>query len=609
MCGPSFARAGARKVMSRLALVPIAVLALSGALLAQLQPATYASPSGLWRLHVDPIERSGTSGADYAMTFDGTGVWQARHPFTLWEACVTDEGRVGGYGYVGAEPWMPGGGSVDVAVLSPDGAVLARDRNARGFSRYVDFSGVPRLRGIVLQSTLGQMIVRTRNENLDPTTEAWWTYDLRTGSCLSRERPRLAIELGTEYRGIAAVREVPGTPLTLVQWIRHPRTRGSTDRGVRFDLLEETLRSVWSLELPHDHEGAHEEEIAEAGRSALLDVSSDGFELWHVAEREAVSYELASAAGGSWKVQEVGRRPCTGASVVEPPPPRLAAPIRPGPMHEVVLRADPIGELRTPGDLEDAAILSSPRLSWIDSTFGRVLVLDDSGPTLHVFDGDGRRVLLGTASPDDAKGLRVCQRAECDASGGAWVSRNWKRTEYVHFQPDGTSAGIVFLDGTTDFCPDGEARWSVRDHRLVRRGGGRDAIDLGRTPEDRWWRVIVDLAVASDGRLAVLDAPSWDYRTTREPVLVSWYDAVGVPAGSLELPPSIRPGHLSIAGTWILLSSYGFPAWLLDTRDGALHPLEAPEDAKDVRLGLSVDGRELWAVDLDTRTLRRFTLP
>jgi hypothetical protein len=79
----------------------IAALALALPGLAQLQPASHESPSGLWRLRVDPVERTGASGADYAMTLDGTPVWEARHPFTLWEACVTDQGRVGGVAYVG----------------------------------------------------------------------------------------------------------------------------------------------------------------------------------------------------------------------------------------------------------------------------------------------------------------------------------------------------------------------------------------------------------------------------------------------------------------------------------------------------------------------------
>jgi hypothetical protein len=109
----------------------IAALALALPGLAQLQPASHESPSGLWRLRVDPVERTGASGADYAMTLDGTPVWEARHPFTLWEACVTDQGRVGGVAYVGqgAESW--GGGRLDVVILAPANAGGSRAASRR----------------------------------------------------------------------------------------------------------------------------------------------------------------------------------------------------------------------------------------------------------------------------------------------------------------------------------------------------------------------------------------------------------------------------------------------------------------------------------------------
>jgi hypothetical protein len=64
-----------------------------------LEPKEYASPSGGYRLFVDPSDRSGEGPATYRLSYNGKEVWSGKRPFTLWEAGVTDDGRVGGYAY------------------------------------------------------------------------------------------------------------------------------------------------------------------------------------------------------------------------------------------------------------------------------------------------------------------------------------------------------------------------------------------------------------------------------------------------------------------------------------------------------------------------------
>jgi hypothetical protein len=64
-----------------------------------LNPKTYASPSGKYALFVNPSDLYGRGKASYRLTLNGGEVWSAEKPYTFWEACVTDNGLVGGYAY------------------------------------------------------------------------------------------------------------------------------------------------------------------------------------------------------------------------------------------------------------------------------------------------------------------------------------------------------------------------------------------------------------------------------------------------------------------------------------------------------------------------------
>lgn len=844
-------------------------LALAIPVGAQLQPATYESPSGLWRLHVDPIERSGTSGADYSMTFDGTAVWEARHPFTLWEACVTDEGRVGGYGYVGGSGRFapsPSDARLDVVILTPRGEVLLREKLEREWSS----SGGPPdpwPRGVLALPWFDHMILRVEDENRHRLAESWWTYDLEAGARIAEERPRLTPEDETEFGRIVAVRDVPGTPLVLVHGLDGSRLRGWASTNDRIDLLDGARRSVWTLRLPRDPAGDEKDLYAVRRRGALLSTGPGRFELWHVATHEAVSYEVSLDPGGSWKVHETARRPAEAeldpvlAAPIRPAPPRaiaLGEPVPPpGPIQNVralgfgadgeprfvrgeehgwsLVRLDETGNVlgetavtlpventagvrwfalprgrwvaidvygkkpmttawlvdeqdaeprelpgfpdhsvtrvvalsddeclvvagrverydlatkraslfarsardvtvtsdgkvvvlddlgkaleirsergavqgtivleeawgvepsypvrvvadaeggvvvhdfdsdlplcrmdldgtvrgrfdarpaggpgldeyrrglqfapdgrmwttdghaivllddtgtgtRTLETAEDASILRAPGASAIDSTFGRALVLDRRGRALHVFDGEGRRVLLGIPRPADLEPLEHPLRMGCDSTGGAWTAESRHTPGHVRFDASGADLGLTALERNTVFCPEGEARWGVRENVVLRRGGGEDALDLPRTADGRWWRDVEDLAVAADGRLAVLDLPSRNGVARGEgPGLVAWHDARGTPIGQAEIPSTVQVDHIAFAGPWILLSGFAFPAWLLDTRDGALHPIEPPaanwSPKGFLRVGLSPDGNELWVLEPEARTLWRCALP
>jgi hypothetical protein len=97
---PSAARSAAVLVLGHL--IATAMLwpgYVRGQTLTVLNPKDYDSPSGTYRLRVDPGNRYGAGKATYRLTKGGKEIWSGERPFTLWEAGVTDDGTVAGYAY------------------------------------------------------------------------------------------------------------------------------------------------------------------------------------------------------------------------------------------------------------------------------------------------------------------------------------------------------------------------------------------------------------------------------------------------------------------------------------------------------------------------------
>src|ERR1700752_347351 len=64
-----------------------------------LNPKTYVSPSGEWRLLIDPSTMYGQGAGNCRLTQRDQVVWEGERDFTLWDAGVSDEGIVAGYAY------------------------------------------------------------------------------------------------------------------------------------------------------------------------------------------------------------------------------------------------------------------------------------------------------------------------------------------------------------------------------------------------------------------------------------------------------------------------------------------------------------------------------
>jgi sugar lactone lactonase YvrE len=284
--------------------------------------------------------------------------------------------------------------------------------------------------------------------------------------------------------------------------------------------------------------------------------------------------------------------------------------------HEFV-RLDEQGivdlQLGQPARIES---IESPGHAVIDSTFGRLLILDDRTRALHVFDAEGRRVALCRPRPEELDALRLPLRTMCDSSGGALAADSRHSRKHVRFTADGASRGSEKLEGVNvAFVPGRDAYWSVvKSAPALIGASGEQERAIPRLADGSWWRSIEDLSVAIDGTLVVLDLPGTSDGITRRPGagLVARFDAEGRPLGQHALPNGVAPAQVSHAGPWVLLSYYSEQAFLIDTRDGNLRALELPAEMgseAERAWGLAPSGDELWVLEAKARRLLRFALP
>lgn len=590
-------------------LLTLALLCLGAAPAPQLQPRTYLSPSGGWSLRVEPLTRKGTGGADYTMTGGGREAWKQRHPFVLWDAAVTDDGRVGGYGYAG--PFV---GSLHVVVLSPQGEVLLQEENERRFLG-PDSQAVPLALGLFLQPELDRFVVRVDGGD-SPSAECWWAYDLAAGKELFRECPKDMLGLEGAIGRASAVKPVPGTPLVLVNWFRHDIRVQPSATGALFQLLDAERRPVWRLDLTHDYElrgdKAAQRLLQDQARQhgAILDIGPKRFELHHVAEKQRVTYNVAEDTAGGWKVTEVARAPLDGK-----PNQNEVALYKPKLLHEVTLGSSPPPSAASPTvQTTPPAGIDALYRGTIDSTSGLVLLQDLNTKAIHVFERDGREVRVCRPRDEDVAGLH-CTRMNAVSDGTLWASDH-DTYRHVRFDSEGVSRGIEILGAqNTVFLPDSGAYWGVKgrlEPTLVRIGsGGRRELEYERVADGRWWRSISDLALAADGRIAVLDVSN-SFGPAPGAPLVALFDEDGAPSKHFDLPEDLHPRRISYAGPWVLLASWKTEIWLLDTRDGSVGAVDlgAQVHWKAAKaLGLAPDASELWVLEAENRRLLRFSMP
>ncbi|HEY8747496.1 MAG TPA: hypothetical protein VIM11_05965, partial [Tepidisphaeraceae bacterium] len=291
-----------------------------------LNPKVYLSPSGEFALTVDPSTMHGQGEASYRRRQKGREIWSGKRPFTLWEAAVTDQGVVAGYGYeYGPEGFPPreleGGmapGNFHVVILGPDGSPRLQAAVGRHESRQMHHLPEPLADGMVLDAMQRLLIVRISNEGR--AGEVWWIYDLATGKELSRWEPAAN---DASLRFVIAARPIAGTPLILLNWWQYD-AKSPKNPGAVFELVDLTdpvrPQPVWRETLPGDYFAANTPDDPWASDHLMNEIRDDGailsttrparFEVRHVAANERVAFEVfPTIAPRGWDVRTVKRTP------------------------------------------------------------------------------------------------------------------------------------------------------------------------------------------------------------------------------------------------------------------------------------------------------------
>jgi hypothetical protein len=249
-----------------------------------------------------------------------------------------------------------------------------------------------------------------------------------------------------------------------------------------------------------------------------------------------------------------------------------------------------------------------PGAELIDPT-GRIVVQDERTANVYVYDGGGGLLSVGEARSGDVEELDWNGRLAISGSGCVYAQRSDEWDQYLAFGPDGSHGDVRDFDGNlVTFVPRTEQCWCVRDHRIVRLGTENEILQtIDRRSDGRFFASIEDLAVAPDGRLAVLDGSE-----------LALFDAEGEAGPILPLPTEqmgsifTYADKLAYAGRWAAIGDWDPEVLLVDTTDGSLHHFEVtpvpPEDTA-WRFGFSGDGSELWLLECESLILHRYALP
>jgi len=332
----------------------------------------YDSPSGAYRLRVDPGNRYGAGKAAYRLTKGGKEVWSGERPFTLWEAGVTDDGTVAGYAYSHGFDPIGNAGVLRVIILDPRGALIVDHVTRRGEGpRMFHAPPNPVAEGVIVDPANDRLAVRVSGADAKRWGEMLWMYQLSTGRAEGRIDPTERMPDPEFASYIVAARAVTDTPLILLHWWRSTPGTNDGDRGARFTLIDPNGETVWSLDLPKDYMRQDDEdgqfrlkqEIDESG--GILRADQPGcFELRFVAENRRVTFAVERRPNGQWNVREIGRQQYAittkdrFSEIPESPLPYLGA---------IVLRAPgqkPPAEVR---DIREFVIDGTGRLAFLRS--------------------------------------------------------------------------------------------------------------------------------------------------------------------------------------------------------------------------------------------------
>lgn len=218
----------------------------------------YTSPSGTYRLRIEPADRDGRGSAQYELTKSGERVWASSRLITLVDAYVTDDGSTIGYGYteglVGNH--ASGYGELQLVILSPTGEFRLNHRLQRTGSHYLHEHPTPTAAGEFVDVGNDRVIFRLGDPDVNRSVETWLAFRLSTGELIQEAEPELTIQQADVSHYPIAFQSVAETELLLVQWLRYESTRSDNEyvssMGMTLTLLDQNLNVCWKKDVPRE---------------------------------------------------------------------------------------------------------------------------------------------------------------------------------------------------------------------------------------------------------------------------------------------------------------------------------------------------------------------
>ena len=584
-----------------------------------LNPRTYTSPSGQYAVFIDPGDIYGRNGATYELRKNGKTQWRKKLPVTLWEANISDNGLIGGYGYsngpegFGTEESDRGSGTFHVVVIDSEGKLLRNDNKTREGSRFLHTLPNPIAKGIIFDGANDQMVVRIADPDVNRGIEKWQVIRLSTGQTVSQFEPANLISNGKNARSIINAQPIIGTPLTLVHWWRYEGGKV----GARFTAFTAKGEPVWSMELADDYQIPGDEDAEDElrrfiwKRSAILPSKNNRqFQLLFARKFQKVTYSVQSSDKNDWSIKEIRRDP-------------IDIPIETEPTKKFVIKEKPL-ESRGVIDLQ---VVGTKQSSLFEGVLnieldGRKRIafikqIEDSSDEFIVVDEDGKllhRMPLNVTDNEEArwsgyawlgKDRYVLTRSGFgrEAKAKAWIVdlQNEKLIQLSQF--DCPSIDEVAASGSGDFVVLATLRQKYTSettvHAFDSSGRKKWSLNQGYSKGPESLFSPEDVAILSSGNVAVIDVIQHN---------VKLFDPDGKYLRTIQLEQSWgrEPNYPSgiardLDGGFVVADFNGTPPFVRMSSDGSVVDNWQPKfkDGRNVdtqNLKMSASGR-LWACD------------
>ena len=215
----------------------------------------FKSPSGEFTLRETPSNSDGDGPATYVLKQNGRTVWKGQKPFTLWEASVSNSGRVFGFGYRDGLTSIGqyGADTIDVWLVDPRGQSHQIDAIKRyGAMGVTDTPDYPYLDNPILLARRDDAVITIYDEiglfevGKRTHTESLITYDLVSKKRVSKID--LAKSFGAKFDAAEPnqVQPITGTELLLCTWVIKAR---QNDTGLA-QVVDINGKPLWSISFP-----------------------------------------------------------------------------------------------------------------------------------------------------------------------------------------------------------------------------------------------------------------------------------------------------------------------------------------------------------------------